>query len=62
MSGKMENFMGRYLAVMMPSWITRDFDKGLEKLKAKAEALPPVLEEPAPAEEADQAAEEAAAG
>ena len=45
MTGTIDGFVGKYFALLMPGMIKADFDKGLEKLKAKAEALPPLLEE-----------------
>ncbi len=51
MSGSIEGFVGKYFALLMPGMIESDFDKGLQKLKAKAEALPPLLEELIPADD-----------
>ncbi len=56
MSGEMDNFIGRYMALLMNSMVGPAFEAGLGKLKTAAEALPamdpPVEEEPGSAEAA----------
>ncbi len=50
MSGEMDNFISRYMGLLMNSMVGPPFEAGLEKLKTAAEALPamdpPVEEEP----------------
>ncbi len=56
MSGEMDNFIGRYMGLLMNSMVGPPFEAGLAKLKTAAEALPamdpPVEEEPGSAEAA----------
>jgi hypothetical protein len=56
MRGEMDNFIGRYMGLLMNSMVGPSFEAGLDKLKTAAEALPaldpPVEEEPGSAEAA----------
>jgi hypothetical protein len=56
MSGEMDNFIGRYMGLLMNSMVGPPFEAGLAKLKTAAEALPamdpPVEEEPGSTEAA----------
>jgi hypothetical protein len=49
MSGEMDNFIGRYMGLLMNAMVGPPFEAGLAKLKTAAEALPPM--EPAMEEE-----------
>ena len=56
MDGEMDNFIGRYMGLLMNSLVGPNFESGLAKLKATSEALP--AEEP-PSEEGEAMPEEA---
>lgn len=61
MDGDVSGVIGKYFGLMMDSMVGAMFEKGLDNLKATAEALPPMEEEAAPEEDAEEAAEGEAA-